>query len=382
MILRIMICFLSTFVANGLARFGYVVLIPIMIISGRLNENQSIQLGIAVLVGYIFGSFFINFLRKFISLENIAKLSFLIISLSFFACMMESLPFIWAWLWRFFAGVASASLMILAAPLSLPYVKERFRGRIGGFVFSGIGLGAVVSGFTLPFIANINIDLVWIVLGGVVFCAFILSLFSLRTLKRSKQTIHKDNKFKIPYGLWLLIISYILNAIGYLPHTLFWVDYLVRDLKFSTLLAGSSWAFFGIGAVLGSIGSGILADRIGIKNAHIVILFFKALSCFIAAFASDLFWLNFSIFVMGFTTTGNVTLTNALALKIVSKKHFPTSSSFLTLAFGIFQAIFSFLFAYLLKFLDGYFWMFIFCGFCLIFSFLVLLPIKISTLRN
>ncbi|EHC5632962.1 YbfB/YjiJ family MFS transporter [Campylobacter coli] len=375
MILRIMICFLSTFVANGLARFGYVVLIPIMIISGRLNENQSIQLGIAVLVGYIFGSFFINFLRKFISLENIAKLSF-------FACMMESLPFIWAWLWRFFAGVASASLMILAAPLSLPYVKERFRGRIGGFVFSGIGLGAVVSGFTLPFIANINIDLVWIVLGGVVFCAFILSLFSLRTLKRSKQTIHKDNKFKIPYGLWLLIISYILNAIGYLPHTLFWVDYLVRDLKFSTLLAGSSWAFFGIGAVLGSIGSGILADRIGIKNAHIVILFFKALSCFIAAFASDLFWLNFSIFVMGFTTTGNVTLTNALALKIVSKKHFPTSSSFLTLAFGIFQAIFSFLFAYLLKFLDGYFWMFIFCGFCLIFSFLVLLPIKISTLRN
>ncbi|AVS39776.1 YbfB/YjiJ family MFS transporter [Campylobacter coli] len=380
--MRIMICFLSTFVANGLARFGYVVLIPIMIISGRLNENQSIQLGIAVLVGYIFGSFFINFLRKFISLENIAKLSFLIISLSFFACMMESLPFIWAWLWRFFAGVASASLMILAAPLSLPYVKERFRGRIGGFVFSGIGLGAVVSGFTLPFIANINIDLVWIVLGGVVFCAFILSLFSLRTLKRSKQTIHKDNKFKIPYGLWLLIISYILNAIGYLPHTLFWVDYLVRDLKFSTLLAGSSWAFFGIGAVLGSIGSGILADRIGIKNAHIVILFFKALSCFIAAFASDLFWLNFSIFVMGFTTTGNVTLTNALALKIVSKKHFPTSSSFLTLAFGIFQAIFSFLFAYLLKFLDGYFWMFIFCGFCLIFSFLVLLPIKISTLRN
>lgn len=382
MILRIIICFLSTFVANGLARFGYVVLIPIMIISGRLNENQSIQLGIAVLVGYIFGSFFINFLRKFISLENIAKLSFLIISLSFFACMMESLPFIWAWLWRFFAGVASASLMILAAPLSLPYVKEHFRGRIGGFVFSGIGLGAVVSGFTLPFIANINIDLVWIVLGGVVFCAFILSLFSLRTLKRSKQTIHKDNKFKIPYGLWFLIISYILNAIGYLPHTLFWVDYLVRDLKISTLLAGSSWAFFGIGAVLGSIGSGILADRIGIKNAHIVILFFKALSCFIAAFASDLFWLNFSIFVMGFTTTGNVTLTNALALKIVSKKHFPASSSFLTLAFGIFQAIFSFLFAYLLKFLDGYFWMFIFCGFCLIFSFLVLLPIKISTLRN
>ncbi|STQ85672.1 YbfB/YjiJ family MFS transporter [Helicobacter muridarum] len=303
MILRIIICFLSTFVANGLARFGYVVLIPIMIISGRLSESQSIQLGIAILVGYIFGSFFINFLRKFISLENIAKLSFLIISLSFFACMIESLPFFWAWLWRFFAGVASASLMILAAPLSLPYTKERFRGSVGGFVFSGIGLGAVIGGFTLPFIAHVNIDLVWIVLGGVVFCIFVFSLFSLQTLKKPKQTTHKDNKFKIPYGLWLLIISYILNAIGYLPHTLFWVDYIVRELNFSTLLAGSSWAFFGIGAALGSLSSGILADKIGIKNAHIVVLLFKASSCFIAAFVNDLFWLNFSIFIMGFTTT-------------------------------------------------------------------------------
>lgn len=191
--------------------------------------------------------------------------------------------------------------------------------------------------------------------------------------------MRKDDKFKISYGLWLLIISYILNAIGYLPHTLFWVDYLVRELNFGTYLAGSSWAFFGIGAALGSISSTILADKIGIKNAHIVILFFKALSCFIAAFISDLFWLNLSIFIMGFTTTGNVTLTNTLALKIISKKHFPTSSSILTLAFGIFQAIFSFLFVYLLSFLGGYFWLFIFCGICLIFSVLVLLLIKINT---
>lgn len=61
MTLRIIICFLSTFVANGLARFGYVVLIPIMIISGRLNENQSIQLGIAILVGYILVVFLLIF---------------------------------------------------------------------------------------------------------------------------------------------------------------------------------------------------------------------------------------------------------------------------------------------------------------------------------
>lgn len=86
---RIFCCFLATFIANGLARFGYVVLIPIMIISGLLNQNQSYQLGIAILVGYIFGSVLINFLKKYLSLESIAKISF-------FACVFNEFPFIWA----------------------------------------------------------------------------------------------------------------------------------------------------------------------------------------------------------------------------------------------------------------------------------------------
>lgn len=94
----------------------------------------------------------------------------------------------------------------------------------------------MLSGFSLPFIAGINVDLAWIVLGSMVFCIFILNLFSLRTLKKPKQSASKDDKFKISYGLWLLIISYILNAIGYLPHTLFWVDYLARDLNFRAYL--------------------------------------------------------------------------------------------------------------------------------------------------
>ncbi|CCF80210.1 nitrite extrusion protein [Helicobacter bizzozeronii CCUG 35545] len=74
--LRVLACFLATFVANGLARFGYVVLIPLLILSGKLSENQSIQLGIAVMVGYIFGSAALSFLQKYLSLESIAKISF------------------------------------------------------------------------------------------------------------------------------------------------------------------------------------------------------------------------------------------------------------------------------------------------------------------
>lgn len=376
---RFIACFFMTFVSNGLARFGYVVLIPLLILSGRLSQSQSYQLGIAILVGYIFGSLFISFLHRYVSLESIAKISLLLICCSFLACSVESLPFAWAWVWRFIAGGASASLMILAAPLSLPYTTEKHRGSIGGFVFSGIGIGAVLSGFILPSLVSSfenGIDIVWYLLSFVSFCAFVFSLFALPMLNPPKQkSDNAHSSLKIPLFLWLLIASYVLNAIGYLPHTLFWVDFLVRDLGISEILAGASWAFFGIGAALGSLGSGLLSDKIGLRNAHLLVLTCKALSCFIAVLGTNGFWLNVSVFIMGFTTTGNVTLTNALALKIIGKERFATASSALTFAFGVAQAVFSFIFVYSLDFL-GYFWLFVLCGICLLLSAVVLLPIK------
>lgn len=148
----------------------------------------------------------------------------------------------------------------------------------------------------------------------------------------------------------------------------------MRDLGFSTALAGSSWALFGIGAALGSLLSGMLGDKIGAKNAHIMILSFNSLSCFLALFHS-FFWLNVSVFLMGFTTTGNVTLTNALALKIVGRERLSNASSSLTMYFGIFQAIFSLLFVYTLDYL-GYSMLFMLCGVALILSALVLVPLK------
>ncbi|WP_205588313.1 YbfB/YjiJ family MFS transporter [Helicobacter vulpis] len=371
--MRIFACFLATFVANGLARFGYVVLIPLLILSGKLSEAQSIQLGIAVMVGYIFGSVALNILQKYLSLESIAKISFLVVALSFFACFFDSLPFIWAWTWRFLAGIASACLMVLSAPLCLSFVRERSRSLVSGLIFSGIGVGVVFSGFVLPHFAH-AIDWAWLFLGGISLLAFLVSSTSLRTLYPPKPVAKREKVAKTPYFFILLLISVILNAIGYLPHTLFWVDYLVRFLHFSNTSAGASWAFFGFGAALGTILSASLAQWMGLKNASIVVLLLKTLSCVIAAFSTHLFWLDISIFLMGFGTTGNLTLTSTMAFHIMGKAHFVQASSLVTMSFGIFQALFSFIFTFALGHLSFYF-MFLLCGIALFISYLVLLPI-------
>lgn len=75
----------------------------------------------------------------------------------------------------------------------------------------------------------------------------------------------------------LILFAYTFNAIGYLPHTLFWVDYLVRELGISMFSGGLYWAVFGIGAVIGPVLTGMLGDRVGIKHALIIAFIGKAI---------------------------------------------------------------------------------------------------------
>lgn len=64
---------------------------------------------------------------------------------------------------------------------------------------------------------------------------------------KEKSVKKEESAFKIPFHLWLLLISCALNAIGFLPHTLFWVDYLIRHLNISPTTAGTSWALLVLG---------------------------------------------------------------------------------------------------------------------------------------
>ncbi|WP_199766337.1 YbfB/YjiJ family MFS transporter [Helicobacter acinonychis] len=92
-----------------------------------------------------------------------------------FACFLATfVANAWAWVWRFLAGLVSASLVVLAAPLPLSLVKEKQRSSVSGFIFSGIGIGAIFSGFVLPFFAPF-VHWAWILLGSLSVLAFLFA---------------------------------------------------------------------------------------------------------------------------------------------------------------------------------------------------------------
>jgi predicted MFS family arabinose efflux permease len=72
-----------------------------------------------------------------------------------------------------------------------------------------------------------------------------------------------------------------LFSIGLVPHTIYWIDYLVRGLGNGIAVGGMHWVLFGAGAVSGTYLWGRLADRIGFRAAMVFV--FAALAAGVAA---------------------------------------------------------------------------------------------------
>jgi hypothetical protein len=67
--------------------------------------------------------------------------------------------------------------------------------------------------------------------------------------------------------LFWLLLAYMSNAIGFVPHTVFWVDYIARGLGRGVVTGNHYWILLGISAAAGPNVAGWLADKIGFANS-------------------------------------------------------------------------------------------------------------------
>ena len=77
-----------------------------------------------------------------------------------------------------------------------------------------------------------------------------------------------------------LVLAQALFSLGLVPHSIYWVDFLVAVRDWPLQVAGQQWALFGLGALGGTILWGMLADRLGFGRA--LVLVFVSLSAGIA----------------------------------------------------------------------------------------------------
>jgi predicted MFS family arabinose efflux permease len=296
----------ATLVGIGLTRFAYTPLIPALISAHWFSPSATVYLGAANLAGYLGGALLARPIAARAGAAPALRGMMGVASAAFFACAFP-LSFGWFFVWRFASGVSGGALMALAAPVVLPHIKPSRRGLASGAIFTGVGLGIAASGTLVPLLIRAGLAETWFGLGAV---ALLLTVVSWSGWPCEQlPEFHQPNAPPSPgSGLVALYVEYGLNAIGLVPHMIFLVDFVARGLGRGLVTGAQYWVLFGIGAMLGPLASGRVADRIGFASALRCAFAVQAALVALLVFSVSSLSLSISSIVLGAMVPGVVPL--------------------------------------------------------------------------
>lgn len=296
----------ANLVGVGLGRFAYTPLIPALIAANWFSPSGAVYLGAANLVGYLAGALLARPIAMQTGAAPALRTMMLAAAATFFACAFP-LSFSWFFIWRFLSGISGGVLMALAAPIVLPHVPPSRRGLAGGAIFTGVGLGIAASGTLVPLLTQAGLAKTWLGL-GVLALLLTAASWSGWPHEQLPRMVRYNSSSPRRRGLVALYVEYGLNAAGLVPHMIFLVDFVARGLGHGLASGARYWVLFGVGAMLGPLATGRLANRIGFASA--LRLAFAVQAGFVAllAFSGTPAALGLSSIVIGAMVPGVVPL--------------------------------------------------------------------------
>jgi predicted MFS family arabinose efflux permease len=332
--------FCASLIGIGLARFAYTPLLPAIVAAHWFPASAAAYLGAANLAGYLAGALLGRGLAARLSAPAVIKSMLVLATLTFFASAVP-VSFLWFFVWRFASGLAGGVLMVLAAPWVLAHVPAAKRGRAGGVIFMGVGIGIAASGTLVPLLLKAGLSVTWAGLGVLALLMTLVSWQGWPSEDHHQAAAPAHQHLPHPSGtLRALYAEYALNAVGLVPHMIFLVVFVARGLGEGLQMGALYWVLFGAGAVFGPLAVGHLADKTGFRTALRLTFFIEALAVISPAFLHGTVALGVSSVVVGAFTPGIVPLVLGRLHELLP--HHPAEQkaawSRATVAFALFQA--------------------------------------------
>ncbi|WP_298726161.1 YbfB/YjiJ family MFS transporter [uncultured Ferrovibrio sp.] len=341
-------------VGIGFARFGYTPLIPVLIEQQWLTAGDAAYLGATNLAGYVVGSLLTASLARIAPMARLTQFAMTTTGISLIAC---ALPWGFAWFapWRFLAGFTGGLLMVGAVPLVLARAPATHRARSNGIVFTGVGIGIICGGTLVPSLAAWGPMPVWLGMGVLTLLLAALTWRQWAGGDIAPITAPTDlppRRFTLPVAL--LLAAYILDAAGFVPHTVFWADYIARGLGRGVTAGGLFWVLFGIGALCGPLLSGIVAERLGFYRSFVGGLGIKAAAVLLPILSQHPVSLMISAMVVGALTPGISALASGRVAEMVGFTGHRQVWGWLTVGWALSSAGFGYLLSFLFDLTGSY----------------------------
>lgn len=326
--------FAATFVGIGLGRFSFTPLVPLLVDEGVLSSVTAARVAAVLLLGYTCGALIAAPVGARLGMAATIRAAFVatILALGLEVLALGATGHMVA---RFVTGLTGGVLMVLGPATVLRAVRDSARPAVAGMVYGGIGLGIAFSGIVVPALAGAGSDKVALLL---TVCGLGVAALGWRGWPDAPPAAAAPRKRGLPLVLVPVAAAYGLDALGYIPHTVYWSDFVASELGRGVAAGGGQWVLFGIGALLGAPLAGITAGRLGFRRAFVVALALKALFVAVPAVTAAPAALVVSSVAVGVLVPGIVALASGCVAEVSDPHHLAGRWGLVTAAFAVAQA--------------------------------------------
>jgi MFS family permease len=157
----------------------------------------------------------------------------------------------------------------------------------------------------------------------------------------------------------LLLISYASNAVGFVPHTVFWVDFISRGLALGIHTGTQFWVLLGLSAAVGPLLTGFLADKIGFAKSIRISLAIKAIGVILPLISTATWSLAVSSIFVGSLALGISSLAAGRTAELVSSTHQKKVWSYMTITYSVSHALTAYALTYLFSVYHSFYLLFV-----------------------
>lgn len=352
---------LTTIGAHGFGRMAFTPILPHMIDGLKLTYTQSGILGTGNFLGYLTFALIGGFLAAKYGTRIVICCSLVVMGIAMILTgISESFEF--ALMMRILTGLGNGGAYVPAMALGSAWFSMDRRGLATGIVTGGIGLGTLISGLVVPWILQVyggeGWRFSWYWLGGAVLViAGICGLF-IKTRpeelglspvgarspgeKPPYQGRPNSLNWKLIYRVkevWHLGLVYFMYGFSYIIYMHFFSTYLEKEMGLASAQAGILWAWAGGLSIFCGIVWGGISDLVGRRYGAALAYATLALSYFVFAFYKSTVGFSLSAVIFGITAWSIPTIMAAAAGDYVGPRLAPAGLGFITVFFGIGQAV-------------------------------------------
>jgi MFS family permease len=372
---------LATIACHGFGRMSYTLILPEMKEGLGLTYTQAGLFATGNFIGYLVFAVLGGFLAARYGTRRVISLSLVLMGVTMLLTGIAN-SFGWAFAMRLLTGLGNGGAYVPAMALGSIWFTMRRRGFATGIVSGGIGAGTLLGGLIVPHILlSYGADgwrYSWYYLGGAVLLVALICYLLLRDSPedlgleqvgasnpvktgdkqnsssssssnpnpKSAGPVEKKPPPSLKWGLiykvkevWYLGLVYLTYGFSYIIYMTFFKAFLSDEMGLDPVWAGYLWALVGgLSMFCGVIWGGI-SDRLGRKYGAALAYLTLALSYLIFAVFNTLPAFYVSVFLFGLSAWSIPTIMAAAAGDYVGPRLAPAGLGFITLFFGIGQAL-------------------------------------------